>query len=231
MRFAPFLVAALGFTSTSAAVLEQRALLDLCANVVGELNIRVPVVGLVGLGHIDTCLCVSASLHYIRTQLLGRVIVKLLRSEVDALAQLNALVSTQVPYFPDGPWLTSPSPQLGSCGSSCQYPTHATPVCSSKDPCSFECSKGYVRQGSTCVCPMNAVLCNGECKPAGTVCGSMGVVPRGISSWMDAQCKYGQEVCGVVADGLTIVPRGFECIDTRSHKESCKHSVVCLARS
>ena len=43
---------------------------------------------------------------------------------------------------------------------------------------------------------------------------------------MDAQCKYGQEVCGVLSDGLTIVPRGFECIDTRSLKESCEYVAV-----
>ena len=58
----------------------------------------------------------------------------------------------------------------------------------------------------------------------------MGVAPRGISSWMDAQCKNGQEVCGVLSDGLTIVPRGFECIDTRSHKESCECVAVYLAQ-
>ena len=43
---------------------------------------------------------------------------------------------------------------------------------------------------------------------------------------MDAQCKRDQEICGVLSDGLTIVPRGFECINTRSHKESCKYAAV-----
>jgi len=100
MRFAPFLVAALGFTFASAAVLEQRALLDLCANVVGQLNIRLPILGLVSLGQVNICLCVSALPLYIRTDIVGRAVVKLLGSEVDALARLNALVSTQVPYSP-----------------------------------------------------------------------------------------------------------------------------------
>jgi hypothetical protein len=105
MYFAPFLVAALGFTSASAAVLEQRALLDLCANVVGQLNIRLPLIGLVGLGQLNICLCVSALPLYVRTNLVGRAIVKLLGSEVDALAQLNALVSIRV-HSPYGPWFT-----------------------------------------------------------------------------------------------------------------------------
>jgi len=99
MRFTPFLVAALGFTSASAAVLEQRALLDLCANVVGQLNIRLPILGLVSLGQVNICLCVSALPLYIRTDIVGRAIVKLLGSEVDATARLNTLVRTQVPYF------------------------------------------------------------------------------------------------------------------------------------
>ena len=43
---------------------------------------------------------------------------------------------------------------------------------------------------------------------------------------MGAQCKYGQEVCGVLKDGLTIDPHGFECIDTRSHKESCEFATL-----
>ena len=47
---------------------------------------------------------------------------------------------------------------------------------------------------------------------------------------MDAQCKYGQEVCGILSDGLTIVPRGFECIDTRSSRESCEYVAVYVAR-
>lgn len=94
MRFAPFLVAALGFTSASAAVLEQRAILDLCANVVGQLNIRLPILGLVGLGHVNICLCVSALPLYIHTEIVGQALVKLLGSETAALARLNALVST-----------------------------------------------------------------------------------------------------------------------------------------
>ena len=108
MRFTPFLVAAIGFTSTSAAVLEQRALLDLCANVVGQLNIRLPIIGLVGLSHVDICLCVSALPLYVRTDIVGRAIVKLLGNEVDAIAQLNTLVSTQLPYFSYRLRLTSP---------------------------------------------------------------------------------------------------------------------------
>lgn len=110
MRFSPFLVAALGFTSASAAVLEQRALLDLCANVAGQLNIRLPILGLVSLGQVNICLCVSALPLYIRTDIVGRAIVKLLGSEIDALAKLNALVSIPVPYSPYELWLTSLGP-------------------------------------------------------------------------------------------------------------------------
>ena len=94
MRFTPFLVAALGFTSASAAVLEQRAILDLCANVVGQLNIRLPILGLVSLGELNICLCVSALPLYIRTDIVGKAVVKLLGSEVAALARLDALVSS-----------------------------------------------------------------------------------------------------------------------------------------
>ena len=108
MRFALFVGAALGFTSASAAVLEQRALLDLCANVAGQLNIRLPILGLISLGQINICLCASALPLYIRTDIKGRAVVKLLGSEVDALAQLNALVGVQVSYSPYGPRLTSP---------------------------------------------------------------------------------------------------------------------------
>jgi hypothetical protein len=110
MRFAPFFVAAVGFTSASAAVLEQRALLDLCANVVGQLNIRLPLIGLVTLGQVNICLCASALPLYIRTNIVGRAIVKLLGSEAAALAQLNALVNSQVSNFPYGPRLTPSYP-------------------------------------------------------------------------------------------------------------------------
>ena len=100
MHFTPFLVAALAFTSASAAVLEQRALLDICANVAGQLNIRLPILGLVSLGQVNICLCVSALPLYIRTDIVGRAVVKLLGSEVDAIARLNALVSIHGPLSP-----------------------------------------------------------------------------------------------------------------------------------
>lgn len=102
MRFTSFLVAAVGFTSASAAVLEQRALLDVCASVAGQLNIRLPILGLVSLGHVDICLCVGALPLYVRTDIVGRALVKLLGSEVDAIAQLKTLVSNLFPYSPYG---------------------------------------------------------------------------------------------------------------------------------
>ena len=110
MCFTPFLVAVLGLTSVSTTMLEQRTLLDLCANVVGQLNICLPILGLISLGQVNICLCVSALPLYIHTDIVGHAVIKLLGSEINALARLNALVSIQVSYSPYKLQLTSLAP-------------------------------------------------------------------------------------------------------------------------
>jgi len=110
MCFTPFLVAALGFTSVSATMLEQCTLLDLCVNIIGQLNICLPILGLVSLSQVNICLCVSTLPLYICTDIIGHAVIKLLESEVNALARLNALVSIQVSYSPYKLWLTSLAP-------------------------------------------------------------------------------------------------------------------------
>ncbi|KAF9515657.1 hypothetical protein BS47DRAFT_775421 [Hydnum rufescens UP504] len=84
----------------------------------------------------------------------------------------------------------------------CQYPDHAIPACTPN--CGFTCQPPYVMWGGTCVLPP-----------------SSGLKKRGLDIDLDEdlRCAWGLTKCG--AWNQPVAQVGFECLDTRSHLESC----------
>jgi len=82
----------------------------------------------------------------------------------------------------------------------CVYPDNCTPLCS--DDCDFDCKPPYVKHGSKCVLPP-----------------STGFSKRGMDLDEDIQCAWGLTKCGAL--NVAASRAGFECLDTRTHLESC----------
>lgn len=107
----------------------------------------------------------------------------------------------------------------------CNYPDHATPVCSKDKPCGFSCSDGYTASNGKCVCKAPFTECNGTCGYSDN-CPSKSPKKRDTDEWKrGVLCEEGYTACGVL--GYSRFTRdAYECVDSRSNLESCESFVV-----
>ncbi|KZT02870.1 uncharacterized protein LAESUDRAFT_705569 [Laetiporus sulphureus 93-53] len=200
---------------------EPRAVVDVCANidanVLSDLNLlTVPLSALVGL---DVCLCLSMLPLALTTDVQLETLVPLL-----GINNLTALLTAAIDGAPDS--------------KHCTYPQHSKPLCSSSDPCGWECESPYVKEGDECVCQWPYTSCNGVCGSFTHGCGSSTPKARrlgtnlerrietsiGVTTLEEAQktCKEDETVCGVHA-GSNLA---YECINVGINVESCKYSCL-----
>jgi hypothetical protein len=105
-------------------------------------------------------------------------------------------------------------------GKSCNYPDHATPVCSKNNPCDFDCSDGYTASQGKCVCKPPYKECNGKCGSY-SVCPSKTPSKRDANEWKkNVRCNNGYTACGVL--GYSKLTEAYECVDARDNLESCE---------
>ncbi|KAF8955041.1 hypothetical protein BDZ97DRAFT_1765558 [Flammula alnicola] len=202
-----------------------RDLLDVCINV--NVDLLADASQLLGLGgllgpldlgsKIQLCLCLKASFFpfdldlYLDTNVDIQALVGLLgKNAVSAL--ITALINT------------SPEAQQ------CTFPSNAHHTCDNADPCHFECDANYVLQGDTCVCAPPNMSCNGVCGSFPQGCGS--AVPNSMKKRTEsivtigqakAICPHDAAVCGIPGRENTFA---FECIDTKTTKDSCGGCMV-----
>jgi len=193
---------------------EPRATLDVCATVDTSL------LAWVGLtlppssyeGCLDICLCLSALPVVVETNDQLRLLANTYGNNV-VIQDLATLINN------------APNRQ------NCRYPQYSQPVCSTDNPCDFNCEYPYVPKGQKCVCEYPYTLCNGVCGNFKQGCGSAVPQPHqrsinpnlkarshGIATYEDAlaTCGEGEEVCGVYQGSA-----GFECLNTDITLESC----------
>ncbi|KAH8103394.1 hypothetical protein BXZ70DRAFT_727352 [Cristinia sonorae] len=191
----------------------HRDLLDVCVGLDADLTLADilrdgnPLVA----GHLNVCLCVSAIPDFIKTNAAAKLAVNLL-----GVAKVTALIEALINNHP-------------SC-QHCSFPAHSHSMCAPSWPCQFECDHGYTphtnpgdKHPSSCVCPAPKMECNGKCGDFPHGCGSAVPAPPphrrsrlvGKRQFEEPTCEAGKEVCGV--PGGT----GWECVDTRTDKESC----------
>jgi len=175
----------------------QRDLIDVCAG----LDVDFEVLNIV-FGHLDVCLCIGLLPDFIEVDVVAQAAVAV-AGETVVLAQLEALINAA-----DGK-------------QTCNYPTHASPICSFDWPCGFDCSDGYspfTPPGSPypteCTCPAPLMECNGQCGHFPGGCGS--AVPRKKRN--APSCAAGKQLCGIAGGSSG---KGWECVDTTSDLESC----------
>ncbi|KDR79188.1 hypothetical protein GALMADRAFT_137075 [Galerina marginata CBS 339.88] len=191
-----------------------RDLLDVCINV--NVDLLANASQLLGLesvlapldlgAKVELCLCLKDLDIYLETNDEAQVLVGLLgKSTVGAL--ITALINTS----PDA--------------RHCTFPSNAHHTCNTHDPCHYECDPPYVPQGGVCVCASPYLSCNGVCGIFPQGCGS--AAPRSIQaranpiatlSQAQASCKPYETVCGIPGRESALA---FECINTRSTKDSC----------
>lgn len=184
---------------------------DTCASIVNTpLTVRIG--GLpdpVTVGLIDACLCETSISNFLATSIVAEAAVTLVGA-----AQVSATVQSLIE--------DSPSKEV------CQYPAHASPVCTSQNLCHFTCSDGYTPStplGQTsptdCECIAPYSVCNGQCGNFPNGCPSQVPLVKVTKKRrsMSSLCDAGLEVCG--APGSAYGGRGWECVDTTSDLESC----------
>ena len=117
-------------------------------------------------GHIDVCLCLGALPNFLEAHAVAATAVKLVGHDVVA-ARLEALVRPTCYSFPAHD-LRGPL-QLNAAHNkkNCSYPQHYKSICSSQDPCGWECTDGFVEYPTNnptqCICPTGKTVCNGKC--------------------------------------------------------------------
>ncbi|EKM53240.1 uncharacterized protein PHACADRAFT_259454 [Phanerochaete carnosa HHB-10118-sp] len=185
---------------------ERRALLDVCVYLDADIGLGGSLLGipLSELVDLNICLCLSA----LPLDLSANAQLKVLGDKYGS-ALINAVLSLLI--------------NTGPNSQHCTYPDNCDPVCSSSEPCGFQCHPPYVKQGNQCVCAPPYVSCNGKCLPPGSTCGS--AIPRTLAARADsllnraqASCKPHESVCGVYGSTDSTA---FECVDTRNDLESC----------
>ncbi|KAI4527806.1 hypothetical protein EV122DRAFT_252995 [Schizophyllum commune] len=125
----------------------RHGLIDICANLDIDLDIHLGDRDLV-FGHIDVCLCLGALPNFLEAHAVAATAVKLVGHDVVA-ARLEALLNA------------------AHNKKNCSYPQHYKSICSSQDPCGWECTDGFVEyptnKPTQCICPTGKTVCNGKC--------------------------------------------------------------------
>ncbi|KAJ6504158.1 hypothetical protein C8R47DRAFT_178851 [Mycena vitilis] len=154
---------------------ERRDLIDLCLNIP---DLVLNILGLLGV-HVDACLCIEDLDIYLKAH-----------ADVDldnnAIAAITALINAQ-----DG--------GQAHCE---KLPAHSTRLCSTSNPCGFQCDDGYVKNGKECDCD--------------TACGASQMA-RSMKSRRSTFATYreAKEYCGpsLAVCGVPGSSTAWECLD------------------
>jgi len=207
--FFSFAVLLAGVQAMSSSLYQKRAALDVCSNVGCSVSLPNPLDGkTIKFGDLNVCLCLSG-------------IPGLVKSDPILLAASLIVGSSKVTDY-----ITS---QVKKGGQNCNYPDHATPVCASHDPCSFDCGDGYSASDKKCVCKPPYTECNGKC---GTFrsCPSKNAQKRDADEWKEhAKCDRGYAACGVLGRSK-LTRESYECVDAKNNLESCGGCTIPLHR-
>jgi hypothetical protein len=177
--------------------------IDICANVDADLFAELGLGAILGVGTLDVCLCLDAVAAFVASNSVCQTAANLLGSAV-IIAEVEVLI------------------EIASDSTSCEFPANCQSVCSSSNPCGFQCTNGFTQVGNDCVCVAPNVVCNGICTSS---CGSSGYRKRDMTV-LEAVCLPGHSVCGVWSDyGMG---KSWECIDTFRNLESCGGCVTPL---
>lgn len=175
-------------------------------------------------GHLEICLCVGALADFMKSNPTGKKVCDRL-GEDKAHDYFSNLVSRSLLNFRIRaiPNLARPL-QIQNQNNSkrCQYPAHASPMCSIGSPCSFTCKNGYTafpnQSPTQCKCNPPLTECNGVCGSFPRGCGSKGFSRRKNDI---PACSSGKTMCGSPNGG-----KGFDCVNTIGDSESCKWFVL-----
>ncbi|THH26726.1 hypothetical protein EUX98_g7464 [Antrodiella citrinella] len=199
----------------------HRDLLDVCVGLDADLVLSEIIQDGKALvaGHLDVCLCVSLIPDFIKVNVVAQTAVNLL-----GVAKVSALIEGLINDDP-------------GC-QHCTFPEHGQSVCAPDWPCQFQCQDGYSpytnpgdAHPSSCSCPAPMTECNGQCGNFPNGCGSAVPAPpqrrsrhatfgaaKDINKRQvgESKCPVDKQVCGVPGGN-----GGWECVDTKSDKESC----------
>ncbi|TRM59023.1 hypothetical protein BD626DRAFT_633577 [Schizophyllum amplum] len=124
-----------------------RGLVDICAALDVDLDIKLGQKDVI-VGRLDVCLCLEALPNFLEAHVVAAAAVKLVGADVVS-AKINALLNA------------------AHNKKSCTYPQHYKAICSSDDPCGWDCTDGFTAYPATkptqCICPTGKTVCNGKC--------------------------------------------------------------------
>ncbi|KAI0348169.1 hypothetical protein BDW22DRAFT_61052 [Trametopsis cervina] len=186
---------------------------DTCAQLNGLLEVPEPFAGVIPVGSLNICLCLSDIPEVLTTNGVAIAAVAVSGRDATVTALTNMVHNAANHKF-------------------CPFPDNAEPSCSSSNLCGFGCKNGFIPFPPLipieCICPLPKKVCNG-------VCGDFKVCPSGKPKKreLDAQeqrqlCPPGLTACGIY--GFTSTD-AWECINTKSDLESCGGCAVGLGRT
>jgi len=207
----PLVALLAGAHALSSSPYQKRAGSDTCANIEATVEFPNPLNGKpITFGSISICACLSG-------------IPNLCNTNPVLLAASLVVGTPKVVNFVTILVTTGPGSHI------CTYPDHASPVCSSGNPCDFTCSDGFTRSDGKCVCNPPFKECSGKCElqPA---CPSKSPHKRDANEWKKrVMCDGGYTACGVLGHSK-LAHEAYECVDARNDLESCGGCSIPLHR-
>ncbi|KAF9786666.1 hypothetical protein BJ322DRAFT_664639 [Thelephora terrestris] len=183
---------------------------DVCSSSGCSLSFDNPVTGkTTNFGNYDQCTCLS---------------------QVNSVVKSNSMLSTAASIFGNNKVSDYISNHVRTSGSTCNYPDHSTPACSSGNPCGFECCDGYSSHGGSCACLPPYSDCGGVCGYF-PHCPSKSAKKRDADEWKkSAHCDSGYTACGVLWSSKINKVAAYECVDAKNDLESCGGCSIPLHR-